>query len=178
MAPPPAPGYGAPAAPEYGAPAAPAAPGYGAPGYAAPNYGAPGAGAPAYTPVPAKKRSVGKILLIIFLVLVVVCGGGGGAAFFFGYRAISAKLEPGKDYLEAIAARDVEAAEALTCPSGPDPRDVAADLVDVGWRNQATVTSYENDNGFRTITGTVGANEVPITIVLGDGDCIDDVIVG
>lgn len=176
-----APAYGAPAAPAYGAPSAPSAPGYGAPsapGYAAPNYGAPGGATPAYAAAPAKKRSVGKILLIIFLVLLVVCGGGGGAAFFFGFRAISAKLEPGKDYLEAIAARDVAAAEALTCVTGPDPRVVAADLVDVSWRNEASLTSYSNSNGFRTIEGTVGANEVPILIVLGDGDCIDDVIIG
>jgi len=174
-------GGAAPAAPAYGAPAAPAAPaapGYGAPGYASPGYGAPGYAAPTSAPVPAKKRSVGKILLIIFLVLLVLCGGGGGTAVFLGYRAISAKLDPGREYLEAIAESRFAAAEALTCSDGPDPRVVAADLVDVGWRNEATVTSYSNDNGYRTISGTVGAREVPIVLELGDGDCIAGVIVG
>ncbi len=171
----------APAAPAYGAPAAPAAPGYGAPGYAAPSapaYGAPGYAAPGYAaPVPAKKRSVGKILLIIFLVLLVVCGGGGGTAVFLGYRAISAQLEPGREYLEMIAEERFAAADAVTCSTGPDPRVVAAGLVDVGWRGEATVTSYSNDNGYRTIEGTVGARKVPIVLELGDGDCIDGVLI-
>ncbi len=48
----------------------------------------------------------------------------------------------------------------------------------MSWKNQHSLTSYSNSNGFRTIEGTVGASKAPILIVLGDGDCIDDVIIG